>query len=185
MRSSTNTSSGTVCAIGAPRFANYALGHVRRLLGSKLTFDVEAAAVLKYQEDRLREGAAPKSINEEVRFLLKMLGDPGEIVRAQLRKEKQLTLKVRTRIGKAFDTVETSSLSAQVAKSRSPHIYMAFMLARNAGLRDTEIKTLTWAQINLTDRYLAVGRAKTEAGEGRTIPFNDELYEAFVQHQAQ
>jgi hypothetical protein len=28
-----------------------------------------------HQEDRLRE-AAPKSINEEVRFLLKMLGEP-------------------------------------------------------------------------------------------------------------
>lgn len=81
----------------APRFANYALGHVRRLLGSRLTVDVDSAAVLKYQEDRLREGAASKSINEEVRFLLKMLGDPGEIVRAQLRKEKQLKLKVPTR----------------------------------------------------------------------------------------
>ena len=71
----------------APRFAKYALGHVSRLLGNKLSVDVDASAVLKYQEDRLREGAAPKSINEEVRFLLKMLGDPGEIVRAQLRKE--------------------------------------------------------------------------------------------------
>ncbi len=114
-----------------------------------------------------------------------MLGDPGEIVRAQLRKEKQLKLKVRTRIGKAFDTSETNKLSTEVAKSRSPHIYMAFTLARNAGLRDTEIKTLTWGQINLTARFLTVGRAKTEAGEGRTIPFNDELYEAFVQHQAE
>ena len=118
-------------------------------------------------------------------FCLKMLGDPGEIVRAQLRKDKQLKLKVRTRIGKAFDTSETNKLSTEVAKSKSPHIYMAFMLARNTGLRDTEIKTLTWGQINLTDRFLTVGRAKTEAGEGRTIPFNDELYEAFVQHQAQ
>ena len=62
---------------------------------------------------------------------------------------------------------------------------MAFALARNAGLRDTEIKTLTWGQINLTARFLTVGRAKTEAGEGRTIPFNDELYEAFVQHRAE
>ena len=169
----------------APRFAKYALGHVSRLVGNKLTVDVDAAVVLKYQEDRLREGAAPKSINEEVRFLLKMLGDPGEIVRAQLRKDKQLKLKVRTRIGKAFDTSETNKLSTEIAKSRSPHIYMAFALARNAGLRDTEIKTLTWGQINLTARFLTVGRAKTEAGEGRTIPFNDELYEAFVQHQAE
>jgi len=31
-----------------------------------------------------------------------MLGDPGEIVPAQLRREKQLRLKVRTTIGKAF-----------------------------------------------------------------------------------
>jgi hypothetical protein len=43
----------------------------------------------KYQEDRLREKAAPKSINEEVRFLLKMLGYSGEVIRAHLRKKKQ------------------------------------------------------------------------------------------------
>ncbi len=176
---------GYVLRNRAPRFAKYALGHVKRLLGSKLTVDIDAATVMKYQEDRLREGAAPKSINEEVRFLLKMLGDPGEIVRAQLRKDKLLKLKVRISIGKAFDTSETNKLSSEVARSKSPHIYMAFMLARNTGLRDTEIKTITWGQINLADRFLTVGRAKTEAGEGRTIPFNDELYEAFLQHQAQ
>jgi integrase len=169
----------------APRFARYALGHVRRLLGNKLNVDIDSAAVLKYQENRLGEKAAPKSINEEVRFLLKMLGDPGEIVRARLRKDKQLKLNVRVRIGKAFDLSESNKLSTEVAKSRSPHIYMAFMLARNAGMRDAEIRTLTWGQINLASRFLAVGRAKTEAGEGRTIPFNDELYDAFLQHQAQ
>jgi integrase len=169
----------------APRFANYALGHVKRLVGNKLTVDIDAAAVLAYQENRLREGASPKSINEEVRFLLKMVGDPGEIVRAQLRKEKQLKLKVRTTIGKAFDPSETNKLSSEVAKSRSPHIYMAFMLARNTALRDAEIRTLTWRQINFSGRFLTVGRAKTEAGEGRTVPFTEELYEALVQHRAQ
>ena len=57
----------------APRFANYALGHVSRLLGTRLAVEIDANSVLTYQEDRLREGAAAKSINEEVRFLLKML----------------------------------------------------------------------------------------------------------------
>src|ERR1017187_5273235 len=52
----------------APRFANYALGHVSRLLGTRLAVDIDANSVLTYQEDRLREGAAAKSINEEVRF---------------------------------------------------------------------------------------------------------------------
>jgi len=47
-------------------FAEYVLGHVSRLLGKKMAVDINEAAVLRYQEDRLREKAAPKSINEEV-----------------------------------------------------------------------------------------------------------------------
>lgn len=129
-------------------FAEYALGHVSRLLGGEMVVDINEAAVLRYQENRLREKAAPKSINEEVRFLLKMLGDSGEVIRARLRKKKQLKLAVRKKIGKAFDTEETESLTAKARTSRSPHMYPAFMLARNAGLRDTEIKTMTWGQVN-------------------------------------
>jgi hypothetical protein len=68
--------------------------------GTKLVVDIDEATVLAYQESRLREKAAPKSINEEVRFLLKMVGDPGELIRARLKKKKQLKLAVRKRIGK-------------------------------------------------------------------------------------
>ncbi len=50
-------------------FAEYALGHVSRLLGGELVVDVSEATVLAYQESRLREKAAPKSINEEVRCI--------------------------------------------------------------------------------------------------------------------
>ena len=49
------------------------------------------------------------------------------------------------------------------------------MLALNAGIRDAELKQLTWNQINLKRRYLTVGKSKTEAGEGRTIPLNSAL----------
>ena len=45
-------------------------------------------------------------------------------------------------------------------------------------MRDAEMKTLTWGQINFEKRYLAVGHSKTEAGEGRTIPLNSVLHEA-------
>ena len=164
-------------------FADYALGHVSRLLGGKLIVDIDEAAVLGYQEDRLREKASPKSINEEVRFLLKMLGDSGELIRAHLRKNKQLKLAVRKRIGKAFDSDETDRLAAKAKQSRSPHMYPAFMLARNAGLRDAEIKTLTWGQVNLKAKSLQVGKAKSDAGEGRIVPLNSELYEALVNHR--
>jgi|GEM_PF-5636058 len=42
-------------------------------LGTRLVVDVKEATVSGYQESRLREKAAPETINEEVRFLLKML----------------------------------------------------------------------------------------------------------------
>jgi integrase len=134
--------------------------------------------------DRLREKAAPKSINEEVRFLLKMLGDPGEVIRAHLKETKQLKLTVHKNIGKAFDSEETEGLATKAKSSRSPHMYPAFMLARNGGLRDTEIKTLTWGQINLVAKTVQVGRAKSEAGEGRIVPLNSEVYQALVDHRA-
>jgi len=165
-------------------FAEYALGHVSRLLGGELVVDIDEAAVLGYQENRLREDASPKSINEEVRFLLKMLGDPGEVIRARLRKQKQLKLAVHKQIGKAFDSDETKSLTEKARMSRSPHMYPAFMLARNAGLRDTEIKTMTWGRVNLSAKSLQVGKAKTDAGEGRVIPLNSDLFEALVEHRA-
>jgi integrase len=156
-------------------FAEYALGHVSRLIGAEMVVDIDEAAVLRYQEERLREKAALKSINEEVRFLLKMLGDSGEIIRGRLRKKKQLKLAVRKRFGKAFDTEETENLTAKARTSRSPHMYPAFMLARNAGLRNTEIKTLTWGQVNLKTKSLQVWRSKSDAGEGRVVPLNSDL----------
>lgn len=125
-------------------YAEYALGHVSRWLGSKLIIDIDEAAVLRYQENRLRETAAPRSINEEVRLLLKMLGDLGEAIRTRLKEKRCLKLAVGRRIGKAFDSEETESLVRQAKRSKSPHMYPAFMLARNAGLRDAEIRTLSW-----------------------------------------
>jgi hypothetical protein len=66
-----------------------------------MAIDIGEAEVLDYQEDRLREKAAPKSINEEVRFLLKMLGDSGELIRARLREKKQLKLAVPPQRGES------------------------------------------------------------------------------------
>jgi integrase len=165
-------------------FAENALGHVSRLLGTKIVGEITEISVLRYQEDRLREKAAPKSINEEVRFLLKMLGDPGEVIRAYLKKTKQLKLTVHKQIGKAYDTEETECLAAKAKSSHSPHMYPAFMLARNGGLRDTEIKTLTWSQVNFVAKTVQVGRAKSEAGEGRIVPLNSEVYQALIDHRA-
>lgn len=82
---------------------------------------------------------------------------------------------MRAEVGRAFTPEEKERLLAAASEARSPHIYLALMLALNAGMRDSELHGLTWAQINFAKSYLIVGRSKTEAGEGRTIPLNSAL----------
>lgn len=190
----------------APVFAEYALGHVTRLLGDRLVLEVTPGIVKKYQTDRLTEKAAPKTINEEAAILLRLCGDQGELIRAKLKREKSLKLKVPPSPGKAFSIEEqermlavalASTQAARLACERhargekpakgdkqggSPSIYPALVLALNCGMRDSEIKNLTWSQIDLDKRILTVGQSKTDAGSGRTIPLNGTVLDALVDH---
>lgn len=85
------------------------------------------------------------SINEEVGFLVRILGEQGEMIRARLRKKKMLKLKSRKVVDNAYGEVEKARMLEEARKARSPHIYFALTVALNAGMRDAEIKTLTWA----------------------------------------
>jgi integrase len=163
-------------------FAEYAINHLKRHVGSKMLVDFNETVIIQYQNARLSEGAAPKSVNEEVGFLLRILGDPGDLLRIRLRKRKMLKLKVRQTVGKAYTPAEKDRMLEEARKARSPHIYLALTLALNAGMRDAEIKTLTWGQLDFTKKYLAVGSSKTEAGEGRTIPLNSTLLKVFSEY---
>ncbi len=56
------------------------------------------------------------------------------------------------------------------------------MLALHAGMRDAEIRGLQWGRVDLRDAMITIGDAKTEAGEGRTIPLNSDVQGALVAH---
>jgi integrase len=68
------------------------------------------------------------------------------------------------------------------AGPRSPYILPALTIALNTGMRDAEIRNLTWGQIDFGKRFLTVGKSKTQAGEGRTIPLNSPLLTALLNH---
>ncbi|MGA2117322.1 MAG: tyrosine-type recombinase/integrase [Bryobacteraceae bacterium] len=163
-------------------FAEYAVGNVTRHLGELMAVDVTDKTVKTYQTARLKEKAAPKTINEEVGFLLRLLGEAGEPIRARLRRQKSLKLAIREQVGKAYTPEEKAALLAAARAARSPSIYPALMLALNAGMRDAEIRGLQWGRMDLFKAYLTVGDSKTEAGEGRTIPLNSDLLEAMVEY---
>lgn len=56
------------------------------------------------------------------------------------------------------------------------------MLAQHAGLRYKETRTLQWSRLDLEKRMVTVGLTKTDAGTGRTIPMNDDLFAAAVDY---
>lgn len=162
----------------AVTFAEYSIGHVVRHLGETMLVDVNDRTVKAYQVARLREGAAGKTVNEEVGFLLRLLGDSGDAIRTRLRKKRELKLAVRQNVGKAYSDQEKTRLLEAARESESARIYPALCLALNAGLRDAEIRNLQLGNLHLDEQYLVVGRSKSEAGEGRTIPLNASLFEA-------
>ena len=187
-------------------FAEHALRHVKQHLGALMLIEVGEKTVREYQTARLTEEAAPKSINDETGFLLRLLGDRGDAIRLKLRRDRALKLKMPAPPGKAFTAGDQermlaaaleSTLAARRAMARarrgekataderqggSPNIYPALVLALNAGMRDAEIKALRWSQLDFDKRVLTVGKAKTKAGEGRTIPSNGAILSALADH---
>jgi hypothetical protein len=45
-----------------------------------------------------------------------------------------------------------------------------------------EIRNVPWDQIDFEKRVVTVGKSKTAAGEGRTIPMNEALFNALIEH---
>jgi integrase len=190
----------------APEFAEYDLGRVKRLIGHLRIAEVTAAVVKKYQRDRLNEKGAPKTINDEVGLLLRLCGDQADSIRSALKRTKSLKLQVPPSPGRPFEADEqtrmlavarSSTLAAREACLRrargehaprgakqggSPCIYPALVIALNCGMRDSEIRLLTWDQIDFEKRFLTVGQSKTAAGTGRTIPLNDALLDVMTEH---
>lgn len=169
----------------SPTFAVYALGHVADHLGEKLVVEITPTVVKRYQVDRLKEMAGPKTINNEVLLLLRLCGEQGELIRARLRREKSLKLQTPPSPGRAYTADEKARLLSEAAKLRSKNIYPALVLDQNCGLRDKELRELRWRQVDLVHKkQLTVGKSKTEAGTGRVIPLNDTVLTALQTHAA-
>jgi integrase len=158
-----------------PRYMHYCINHLVDLLGPRMLIDVTSEAVSAYQMDRLYQGASGKTINHEVGELLRILGDPGDMLRIQLKKEKKLRLKERVEVGRALNSEEEAAMLEGASKATSPFLFTAIAIALNTAMRDSEIKNITFRQVDLQKKMFTVGKSKTAQGQGRTIPIVGEL----------
>jgi integrase len=164
-------------------WAEYALGHLSRLLGGSLVMEITPTVVKRYQADRLTEKAGPKTINDEVQLLLRLCGEQGVLIRATLRRDKALKVPLPPSPGRPYSADEKARMLEEAQKLRTPLMRAALALDLNTGLRDKELREIRWEQIDLTDKKaLTVGKSKTEAGTGRVIPLNETAIAAMTAH---
>jgi integrase len=166
-------------------YAEYALGHVKSLLGDRLVVEITPKVVKGYQTARLREKAGPKTINDEVQLLIRLCGEQGALIRATLRRDKALKLPLPPSPGHPYSAEEKARMLEEAQKLRTPQMHAALALDLNTGLRDKELREIRWEQIDLVHKKaLTVGKSKTDAGTGRMIPLNETAIAALEAHAA-
>src|SRR3984957_16849139 len=107
----------------SPKSAEYALGHVSSLLGGRLVVEITPNVVKRYQADRLKEKAGPKTINDEVQLLLRLCGEQGILIRATLRRDKALKLPLPPSPGRPYSTDEKARMLEEAQKLRTPQMH--------------------------------------------------------------
>jgi integrase len=170
--------------------------HLKEHLGNMLVGSIDVATVLTYRAKRKedwqrqgnrktrKKGASNSSINQEVTILLRIMEERGDELRNDLKRKKKLRMPPAPEVGKAFTVTEQDKLLKVAAENEhSPHISFALQLALNGGMRDLEIRSLTWAQINFAKNVLVVGKSKTKASSHRIVPLNGDLLPAFIRHR--
>jgi integrase len=154
------------------------LAHLLPELGRKLVCDIEAKDVARYQQKRLDEGAAPKTINLEVASLRAILKRCGQWARLQTDEDKIDMLETQDDIGRAITQEEEAALMEACGRSRSRSLVPFVTLAIETGARYGVIRTLQWGNVDFASRCLKWGKDKTTAGTGRVIPLSQRAVTA-------
>jgi integrase len=164
---------------GSITFAQQRLAWVEKRLGGVLLSDLTENRVRDYIRGRQGDGAAGRTINMELGELSRAIGQPWSLLWPKVRK-----LEERKDVGRALSADEQGRLLDAVAALRSPVIRTAVPVLMLTGMRSGEALSLNWGQVNLFERTIMVGRAKTASGTGRIIPINDDLSNVLAHHRA-
>jgi len=139
---------------------------------------ISAEQVLGYRDWRSSQGVGPAIINMEIGVLRRIL---KRAKRWHVIADEITPLKEPRSIGRALTSDQKLKLLETAAqKPEWETAYWAAVLALNTTMRGCELKGLRWADVDLFERVVTIGKSKTAAGE-RVIPLTPEAYGIFVQ----
>ncbi len=153
------------------------LKNVERLLGAALLPELTEDRIREYIAIRKKEKAAGRTINAELGELSRAIGHPWRLLWPRLKK-----LEERRDVGKALSSEDEARLLAAADANRSPNVKTMVRVSLLTGLRAGELSNLTWGRVDFDNRTIMVGESKSEAGRGRQIPMNDDLYYILTAH---
>ena len=157
-----------------------ALKHLLPVFGPMLLSDLTAKHIRRYQSGRKGDGMEGRTVNIEVGVMRQVLDDHG-FWRAL---EPDVTMLPENQdIGRALSSDEETRLLTECKRADSA-CFTAVVLALSTTMRKDELRTLRWHQLDWVNRALTVGKSKTEAGKGRTIPLNNDAFKAMLEWQA-
>lgn len=91
-------------------------------------------------------------------------------------------LEERRDVGQALSPKQEWRLLDAADQNRSQNVKTMVRVSLMTGLRAGELSNLTWSRVDFGNRIVTVGDSKTEAGRGRQIPMNDDLFHVLCTH---
>ncbi len=146
-------------------------------LGTILLPDLTEDRIRAYMQGRRVEGAGPRTINMEMSILARAIGKTWTILWPKVKRNEE-----PKDVGRALTPDEETRLLNAADSARSPVLRTFIRTLLLTGMRCGELTGMTWGQVDLERRIMTVGKAKTDAGTGRQIPMNQELFDLMKHH---
>jgi len=141
-----------------------------RLHASKLN----STSVEQYADTRLKDGAAPATVNRELTMLRRAfsLGYQCEPRKVERIPRIKLFKENNTRTG-FFEHEHYSAMLKALPDHLKPVLVMGYW----TGLRRGEIVSMRWSQVDLKNGVLRLEAGTTKSGEARIVPLSPDLWE--------
>ncbi|HUV51319.1 MAG TPA: site-specific integrase [Anaerolineae bacterium] len=161
--------------------AERSVKHLNKAFDGMRVTNINSPAINRYIEKRLEEGAANATINRELAALKRIFNLAARQTPPKIDKVPYISMLKESNVRKGF--FEHSDFLA--LREALPDYLKGFVtFAYKTGWRVSEIKGLTWSQVDLVNGIVRLETGETKNDEGRTVYLDEELQEVF-QKQAE